>query len=247
MKKFTAISVFSLVVAALVATPNVSHAQTNLYSALTLPAAAQTGALQYLEIVDPANGAGGTAAAGAGTYTLTAFEVGLNFSTGLEDQGVIVTFYTGVDTSAGATDALATATMIAGVGGNVAAPGAAGNFTYTFTLNSAITLPTTDGAFGVEFQLTDSTFDAYADDINGRFSAVAPTIGTSPGYVWNDANLDGAFAGSEQTKFGQAGAYVRFSAGGSFAAVPEPGAYAFCVLGLAVVGVLTLRRRHACV
>ena len=80
--------------------------------------------------------------------------------------------------------------------------------------------------------------------MNGRFNALAPTFGSSPGYVWNDANGDGVFAGSEQTRFGMAAAYTRLALVGSYAPVPEPRTYAFCALGFAGLCVVTLRRRR---
>ena len=93
------------------------------------------------------------------------------------------------------------------------APGASGNFTYTFTLNSPLTLPS--NVLGVEISLLNDTFDAFSTDMNGRFTTAAPTVGTSPGFVWSDVNQDGVFPGSEQTRFGQGAANIRFSMTGS--------------------------------
>ena len=194
-----------------------------------------------MQLIFPSNG--------AGTYTLSSFNLGVNFTTGTEDDyGVILDIWTGVNTSATAANALAGATDIEEISGTLSDPAGSGNYTYTFTLNNAATLAIPATGIAVQFQLTDAANDAYSDDLNGRFSAVAPTAGTSPGYVWNDANSDGIFAGSEQTTFGQTGAYARLSLTGTapvLAGVPEPGTYALCGLGLAAMGTVVLRRRTA--
>lgn len=223
------------VAAVLLTFASTGHAQ-NLYNAATTTANPQTGAVHYMQIVNPAQG--------AGNYTLTAFQLGLNFNTGtdLNGYGVIVYFYTGVNTSATAADALAGATQITGISGTLQDPNASGNFTYTFTLNTAQALSTPDGSFGVEFFLTDSEFVNYTTDANGRFTASTPTVGSSPGYVWNDANLNGTFAGSEQTRFGQTNANVRFSMTGTFTPVPEPGTWAMMGVGAALLFVVARRR-----
>lgn len=209
-----------------------SHAQTTvLYNAATTTANPQTGAVHYLQQL--------TLAQGSGTYTLYSFQLGVNFNTGSTDQGVIVSFYTGLDLSPSSSDALASAVDVGDIGGTLGAPGSSGNFTYTFTLNNPISLPS--NVLGVEITLTDDSFSAYSTEMNGRFTASAPTVGTSPGFVWNDADLDGTFTGAEQTKFSMANANIRFSMTGS-APIPEPSTWAMIAAGSVLLLALGRRR-----
>lgn len=211
----------------------VSNAQVPIYNATILPANTQTGAVHFLESV--------TLGQGPGTYTLTSFQLGLNFNTGLVDQGIHVVFYTNLDLSAGSANALANAVQISVLSDTLPAPGRAGDFTFTITLGAPISLPS--NVLGVEFTLQNSSLEGYSTEMNGRFSAVAPTLGSSPGFVWNDANLDGTFTGAEQTNFGQTGAYVRFSMTGT-TPVPEPSTWAILIGGLAAAA-FSMRRRLA--
>jgi hypothetical protein len=224
-------------VAAAVATlgfaANANAQNTQYYNATTLPANPQQGVVHYMQLINLASG--------PGNYTLSTFQLGINFNDGtLSDYGVIVQFYNNVNTSSSATDALAGATLIATVNGTLADPGQPGNFTYTFNLTTPLALNVT-GPIGVRFSLLNETLDAYSTDMNGRFSATAPTTGSASNFVWRDTNLDGTFSGSEQTTFGQSGAYVRFSMTG-MAPVPEPSTWALMVGGAVLLGV-TMRRR----
>lgn len=208
---------------------------TQYYNATTLPANPQTGAVHYMQLINLSSG--------PGSYTLSTFQLGVNFTSGtLDDYGVIVQFYNNVNSSSGAANALTGATLIATVNGTLGDPMGSGNFTYTFTLTTPLALNVT-GPVGVAFSLTNQTFDAFSTDMNGRFSAAAPTTGSASNFVWNDANLDGVFSGAEQTTFGQTGAYVRFSMTG-MAPVPEPSTWAMMVGGLAILGVMMYRRRR---
>ena len=213
-----------------------SHAQTTpLYTQLTAGTTAEPGVTDYLQEV--------TLAQGPGTYSINSFELGVNFTTGTEDDyGVILQFFTGLDNSPTSTDALANATYAGGVEGDLADPGQAGNFTYTFTLNTAITVPS--NVVGVNILLTTSDFSSLSDDMNGRFIASAPTVGSAPGFVWNNPNDDGTFPGADQTTFGLGAAYTRLELIGT-APAPEPGSLALCGLGLGAGGFYLRRRRQA--
>jgi hypothetical protein len=220
--------------AALLAGAQTINAQTTqYYNATTLPANPQQGVVHYMQLINLSSG--------PGNYTLSTFQLGINFTDGtLADYGVIVQFYNNVNTSGSATNALASASLIATVNGTLSDPGAPGNFTYTFNLANALAINAT-GPIGVRFSLTNEAFDAYSTDMNGRFSATAPTTGTASNFVWRDTNLDGVFSGAEQTTFGQTGAYVRFSMTGT-APIPEPSTWALMVGGVVLLGV-TMRRR----
>ena len=207
---------------------------TQYYNATTLPANPQTGVVHYMQLI--------SLSSGPGNYTLSTFQLGINFTTGTAgDYGAVVQFYNNVNSSSGAANALSGATLLTTVNGTLTDPGASGNFTYTFTLAAPLAINAT-GPIGVVFSLTNEAFDTYSTDMNGRFSAVAPTVGGASNFVWNDANLDGTFSGSEQTTFGQTGAYVRFSMTGT-APVPEPSTWTLMLGGVAVLGVTAARRR----
>ena len=236
--KFSFTSVLAGAAALLALSSGALQAQTTFYTAATTTANPQTGAEHFLQQIT-------LAGSPANTYTLTQFVLGVNYADASQDAGVIVEFYTGLDTSNTSTNVLANATNVYGVSGTLAAPGTNGNYTYTFTLNTPFTFPAGTSTLGVEVELTTSDFSTYADGIlNGRFTASAPTVGTSPGYVWNDANEDNVFTGAEKTQFSQTLANVRFGLIGTVAAVPEPRTYALC--GLAFVGMagVVLRRRR---
>ena len=54
--------------------------------------------------------------------------------------------------------------------------------------------------------LTDDTGTPFsATEIMARFTLGGPpSAGSSPGFVWSDADSNGTFTGAEQTKFGNA-------------------------------------------
>ena len=214
--------------AVILACSGFSNAQ-NLYNATTLPANAQTGVVHFLQQI--------SLAGGPGSYTITGMTFGINWSDLSNDQGLFLDFYTGVNLSPSAADALAAATNVGEVGFLLTAPAAVGNYTYTLTFNQVVP----SNVLGVEATLTDDTGGAYATGINGRFSATAPTVGTSSAFVYNDSNLDGTFAGSEQTTFGQGTAYIRMSVTGTAPApVPEPSTWAMFACGIVAL-VTTMR------
>ncbi len=192
----------------------------NLYNATVLPANPQTGVINYLQSL--------SLAGPNGSYSITSMQFGINWSDLTADQALFVTFYTGLDLSPGATNALATATQAGQGGFLLTAPAATGNYTYTLTFGSPVIVPS--NMIGIEANLTDDTGGAPATGINGRFTATGPSVGSAPGFVWNDANGDGAYAGSEQTNFGQGAAYIRMSITGT-APVPEPGTWALLASG----------------
>ena len=221
----------------LAAGPGRAHAQM-LYSALTGTATTQTGVSDYLQVL--------TLPQGGGTYSLSSFTVGVNFTSGTTDQGVIVYLYSGVDTSPTSADALANATLLGGTGlsGTLVANGP-GSFTYTFPITSPFTFTISTGTIGVETLLLDNTFQNYSTDANSRFSTTLPTTGSALSQVYFNPNEDSTFPGADQTAFGQSAAYNRFALTGTFA-VPEPGTWAMIAIGVVFFAGHALRRRRAC-
>ena len=222
--------------------PGTAAAQRGVYNATTLPAAPQAGSVHYLQLLTPSPDS---------VFTLRQFQLGVNWSSVGRDQGVLVAFYNGIDPSTGSRDALANATQLLSVSGLLGTPDTPGNYTYLFTLNTPQTIAPGSN-FGVEFTLTDEFFAFMADEVNGRFTAASPTVGTSPGYVWNDADSNGVFTGAEQTRFGQNAANVRFSINAApdvtptptpAPPVPEPATWSLMILGAGLVGMMLRRSR----
>ena len=210
-----------------------TRAQSVVYDATVLPANPQTGVISYLQQV--------TAAGPNGTYSITGMTFGINWSDDSADQGLVLDFYTGLDLSATSTNVLAGATFIDEAGFSLPPPGL-GNFTYTLTFGAPIVVPS--NVFGIDVHLTDAT-GAFgtATGINGRFTSNTPVTGSAPGFVWNDANGDGIYTGSEQTKFGMTNAYIRMSITAN-APVPEPSTWIMTAGGLGIL-LLLMRRRLA--
>ena len=185
-----------------------------------------------------------TFSAGPGTYTVTQMILGVTFNAiGGGNQDIFIDFYNNLNLSPGAADALAGATsagLSQGIG--LSDPPMAGNFQYTVTFTTPVTL-NVGANFGMVFSFIDETSSDYSTEISGLFRlGGAPNVGSSPGFVYNDADLNGAFPGSEQTKFGNgtsANYYVRVTAN---APVPEPSTWAMMVGGLGILA-LALRRR----
>lgn len=221
--------------AALLAFTRTGQAQTTYYNSATTTANPQTGAEHFLEQL--------SFAGGGSNYTLTAFTLGVNYADATQDSVAVLQFYTGVDTSSTSANILATATSLGSVGGTLAAPGTNGNYTFTFTLNTPINFGNVSG-LAVEVFLETADQASYATGIlNGRFTASAPTIGSSTGFVYNDANLDSVFTGAEKTTFGLAQANIRLALTGNVtAAVPEPNTWA--MVGVGLVGASALAARH---
>lgn len=209
---------------------------TTFYTAATTTANPVVGTEHFLQQITLANS--------PANYTLNQFVLGVNYADASQDAGVIVEFYTNLDLDSTSTDVLANATYLSGVNGTLTSPGMNGNYTYTFTLNAPQNLGTLT-SIGVNVFLTTADGTNYASGLlNGRFTTSAPTIGSSLGYVWNDANLNGTFTGAEKTTFTGSVANIRLGLIGSITPVPEPGAYALCGLGALALGGLAVRRRQ---
>ena len=239
------LSMTAAVAAALLVSLSTGHADsTDLYSALGQPANPQD-AVHYLQ--------GITLAQPAGVYSLSSFDIGLHF-TQAATQAFSIEFYTGIDTSPTSADALANAVMIGGVSGNVTVSDTpllnTGNYTFTFTLDTTTPLLLPAGALlGAEFTLTDTGANPdYSSIISGRFSDVTPTAGSATNFVWNDAGatFDNTFQGSEQTTFGDSGAYARLGLHtNAVTAVPDLGpTWAMLAVSFGVLA-LAARRRLA--
>jgi hypothetical protein len=163
------------------------------------------------------------------TYTITQMVIGINFNAiGNGQQDVFMDFYTGLNLSPGASDALAGATFITTKAAGLGDPPNAGSFAYTITFTTPFTVPS--NTFGIVFSFLDDATLNYSTEISPLFRlGGSPTVGSNPGFAWNDANQDGVFPGSEQTKFGNANSanyYMSITT-----TVPEPGSVALVVVG----------------
>jgi hypothetical protein len=177
------------------------------------------------------------------TYTISQMVIGINFNAvGNGQQDVFLDFYTGLNLSAGAADALAGATLVASEGVGLNDPGAAGSFAFTINFTTPFTVPS--NTFGIVFSFLDDASFSYSTEISPLFRlGGAPSVGSNPGFAWNDANQDGVFPGSEQTKFGNAtSANYYMSITATF--VPEPGSLALMVVGGLGLLVGVQRRRR---
>ena len=236
--KFPFASALAGVAALLALSGGALQAQNTVFYSAATTANPQTGTEHFLQQLTVGGSAGSS-------YTLNSFMLGLNYADASQGAFVVLHFYTGLDTSDTSINVLANATQIFIANGALAAPGMSGNYNYVFTLNTPFNFGQIS-TVGVEFSLETSDQSTYADGIlNGRFTTSAPTVGTSTGYVWNDANEDGTFTGAENTNFSQTKDIVRFSMTGSVTPAPEPGTYALCGLSLAGMGLVVFRRRQA--
>ena len=234
----------------------------NLYlpATLALLAAGVSTQIQAANLYNDASGASGTATsetgvnhslqlinltpANATSYTITGFTIAGNFTT-TDEQYLFFDLYTGVNTSPTATDALGSATDIYETGADIT-PTETGGLVYTITLNTPFTFTnTTGGSLGLELSIFNTNF-SFSTVTNQyfRLGGTGPNAGTAATYVWNDANDDDTFAGSEQTMFGntRAGQYVSII--GTAAAAPEPATTSLCLLGAGAFGCALLRRRR---
>src|ERR1022692_731921 len=174
------------------------------------------------------------------TYTITAMTIGINFNAvGNGQQDAFLDFYTGLNLSPSATDALAGATLVASEGVGFNDPGAAGSYAFTITFTTPFTVPS--NTFGIKFSLIDDASGSYSTEISPLFRlGGVPTVGSNPGFAWNDANQDGVFPGTEQTKFGNATSANYYMSITTL--VPEPGSLALMVVG--GLGLLLGVQRH---
>ncbi|HEY0368366.1 MAG TPA: PEP-CTERM sorting domain-containing protein [Chthoniobacterales bacterium] len=178
------------------------------------------------------------------SYSLSAMTFGINIADPNTGFALFLDFYTGANLSPTATNALASATFIKELGFDIAAGTVATAGSYNFTLTfPAFMVPS--NTFTIAAALTTEDGSAYTttDVANSRYSLSAPTTGTSPGFVWADTNLDGVFAGSEQTTFGGTVANIRMDVTAA-AQVPEPSTTAAFALGLVLLGAWQFRRRR---
>lgn len=164
------------------------------------------------------------------TYTISSMVIGINFNAvGNGQQDAFLDFYTGLDLSPGAADALAGATFVTEEGVGFNDPPSAGSFAFTITFNTPFTVPS--NTFGIVFSLIDDASGSYSTEISPLFRlGGAPSVGSNPGFAWNDANQDGVFPGSEQTKFGN-GTSANYYMSVTATFVPEPGSLALMVVG----------------
>lgn len=151
---------------------------------------------------------------------------------------------------------MASASYVGGFGGTltVAANTAAATAfrAYTFSTLLSLATPVTfvqngTSNFGIVVTLTDSTGSFHSTQLSGLFNTTAPTIGSAYNYVWNDANLNGTFAGSEQTRFGSASpiySYLSLTTVTAAAAVPEPATWSMMLLGFGMIGLAARRRSN---
>jgi hypothetical protein len=226
--------VLNLGIAALLfGTAGVSRAQSVLYSARGANASTQSvfGYAQQLTLNGPVS-----------SYSLSAMTFGINIADPNTGFALFLDFYSGADLSSSSTNALATATFINELGFDIAAGtvGAPGNYNFTLTFPSFL-VPSKTFTIAAALTLEDGSAYTTTDVANSRYSLSAPTNGTSPGFVWADANQDGVFAGSEQTTFGGTFANIRMDI--TAVAVPEPSTTAAFALGLILLGAWQFRRR----
>lgn len=220
----------------LLSTP-LSQGQTVLYNATATGTGSTQPVFHYLQQVT-LNGANTQ-------YSISSMVFGINWTDLSADQSLYLDFWTGLNLSPTAASALNGATFIKEVGFSLTAPTAAGNYTYTLTFGTPVLVPS--NTFGIEAYLLDATGTNYSTGgVNGRFTlgAGVPSVGSSPGFVWADTNLDGTFTGAEQTKFGNANAAnIRMTI--TAQPVPEPATWSLLVGGALVAGLVSRRRLAA--
>jgi hypothetical protein len=125
--------------------------------------------------------------------------LGLNwYNVSVGAQEVSVNFYTGANLGPTATNALATAISLSGFSYDLNAPGADG--IYDVALQAPVQVPS--NTFTVVVTITNTAGTAYSSGLGASFTAGTPTIGSNPGFLWNDSNEDGIFSSSEQSGFG---------------------------------------------
>lgn len=215
-----------------------SRAQTVLYNATTGGTSNTQPTFHYLQQL--------TLAGADTSYEISFMTLGLNWTDLSASQSVVLDFYLGADLSAASANALAGATFLNEVAFVIPPPNNTGSFLFSLAFDTPVTVPSS--TFDIVVSLKDAAGTAYSTgSVNGRFTlgGGVPDIGSSPGFVWSDADLDGVFTGTEQTQFGDAtAANIRMSVTAA-QAVPEPGAVAWTASGLTVLLLAASRRRAA--
>ncbi len=223
----------------LAASVGTSHAQTVQFSARGANASTQA-VFDYAQQV--------TLSGANQKYSISAMTFGINIADVNTGFDLILSFYTGANLSPTATNALANATNFSVQGFDLAAGSVAAAGSYNFTLTFATPITAPSNTFTIQAQLTTEDQTAYTTGAvaNARFSLSDPTVGTSPGFVWADTNLDSVFSGAEQTKFGGTSANIRMDITATPIAAPEPGTNAALACGaVALLAGWQVRRRRS--
>jgi hypothetical protein len=225
---------------AFLALASAGYAQTTVYQTTTTASGTLTVESGVTSFLQPL-----TLSLGPGTYTISQMVLGVNFNAvGNGQQDIFLSFYNNLDLSPGATDALAGATDIDDEGIGLNDPPGAGSFAFTVNFGTPITLNVGTN-FGIVFSFIDDASFTYSTEISPLFRlGGVPSVGSNPGFVYNDADQDGVFPGSEQTTFSSTTAnyYLRITA--TSVPVPEPSTY-LMLLGGAGILLLFMRVRRA--
>lgn len=149
------------------------------------------------------------------SYVVTGFSI-FGLATSQPDGPrcqLVLNFYVDLDLNPNAADPLAGATLIGSQTYNVYLPVSPAVIAINF--DQPFVAPRT---LGVEASLRTEDLSNYSDIFQGRFTLNTPSLGTSPGFVWSDADRNGSFSGAEQTTFNSSVANIRMTLVG----VPGP-------------------------